>query len=429
MKKNVFFVLYNILGCIFLIAGFPFFLFFKKSRKGFFVRLSFYPQNWRKSLKNANVVWIHVASLGEINAIQNFIIELQKNYSQYKILISTITDAGYTKACKKFGDSAFVIYAPLDISFIVNRTLNFFNPKIILIAETELWPNMITEAKKKNINLCIINGRITDKSIKYYLQFNKFFDIVLNCIDKYCVQNEKEKNNFLKLGIEKNKIAICGQTKFDVEIDIPFSERQKIRQNLGLSKEDFLWVAGSTRPGEEEIIIEVFLEIKKIVSCKLIIAPRHINRTGEIIKIIDKKGINCKKLSAISYQPSAISQEPSIFILDLLGQLLSYYAIANVSFVGGTLQNYGGHNLIEPALLACPVIFGTYTSNVSDIAHILIESGGGKCVKNGFDIKQILIEYIANPIKAKTDGEKAYKAVNEKKGASKRTLNEIRSFM
>ncbi|MBI4652197.1 3-deoxy-D-manno-octulosonic acid transferase [Candidatus Desantisbacteria bacterium] len=428
MKKNVFIFFYNFIWFCLLILGLPVIFFFKKHRNGLFMRLGNYPLKWKEMVKGRNVIWIHAASLGEINSIKKIITELKKKYREYIFVISTLTEAGYNKAYQEYGSSNLVIYAPLDIFFIVQKSLSFFNPKILLIAETELWPEIIVEAHKKNIKICLINGRITDKSVKHYLLLKKFFNHILLSIDRFCVQSNQDKNNFLKLGADKEKIAVCGQTKFDIEIDIPIAERQMITHQLGLESSYFLLTAGSTRPGEEEILIDVFTEIKNIKTCKLILVPRHLARIPEIVRLVEQKGISYKKLSEIESQTSK-DYIADIFIVDFMGKLLSYYAIADVAFVGGTLMDFGGHNLIEPALLSQPVIFGPYIINTKEAADILIESGGGKCVKDKLSLKKVLLEYMENSEKKKLDGKAAYEAVIKNKGASTRTIEEINSLL
>ncbi len=416
----MFIILYNIIGCIILIIGFPFILLNKKFRTGLSFRVGIYPANWKNSISSTPIIWIHAASLGELNAIKKIINGIENEFKKHKIIISTMTGTGYEKAVEEYGNKHFVIYAPIDIFFIINKSLNFFNPEILLIAETEIWPNLIIEAKKRNTKICIINGRLTAKSKKYYSLFNGLFDYVFECIDKYCVQNENEKKNFLDIKVKENKIVVCGQTKFDIDITIPEPEKRDLINKLGIFFENFLLVAGSTRPGEEEIIIEAFLEIKKIKSIKLIIAPRHTERISEIIKIIEQKNLSFQKLS-----DNKINNSADIFILDFTGKLLLYYSMASIAFVGGTLQNYGGHNLIEPALLSKPVIFGSYLDNVKDIAELLIRNGGGKCVSDKETLKKIILEYLNDPKKIEIDGLKAYEAVKKERGASERTLKEI----
>lgn len=389
------------------------------------------PQNLRKKwikekfafyrneefLFQRKVIWIHAVSVGEVVAISSLIKSLIKDYD---ILLSTITDTGREIAFQKFKDLPVkIIYLPLDCPFAIKRTLNIFNPSALLIAETEIWPNLILNASKK-IPVFLINARVSDKSFGRYKKIKFFLKSILNCFSLITVQDEKYKERFIDLGVPENKIIVTGNTKFDIEI--PYVS--------------FLWensiprpviVAGSTHFPEEELIIETFLKIP--FSSSLLIVPRHPERFKEventINSIIDKRKIGFYKLSELPLEFKDFSK--IIILIDKMGILGSLYRIADIAIIGGSFISHGGQNPLEAIYWGKTVIFGPSMENFPFIREFL-EKGVCLQVKKE-QLKEILEDLIKNPDKRTELGKRAYEIFRQKTGATEKILNLLKIYL
>ncbi len=372
-------------------------------------------------ISQRKVVWIHAVSVGEVNAISSLIKRLSKNYD---ILLSTITDTGNQVASKKFKDLPVkVIYLPLDCPFAVKRTLNTFNPSILLIAETEIWPNLILTASKK-IPVLLINARISDKSFQRYKKVKFFLESVLQKFSLIAVQDEKYKERFKILGADEDKIVVTGNTKFDIEI-LPIS---------------FLWenlipkpviVAGSTHFPEEEMITSVFLKIP--TSGSLLVVPRHPQRFDEVEKTINnliakEKDVNFYRLSNLSESIKRCSHSKLIVLVDQMGILASLYRICDIAIIGGSFIPHGGQNPLEAIYWKKPVIFGPSMENFPFVKDFLAENACLQ-VKNKEELEDVLKDLVKNPEKRLEIGKKAYQIFKKKTGATERILELIGLYL
>ncbi|MEW6680711.1 MAG: glycosyltransferase N-terminal domain-containing protein [bacterium] len=346
-------------------------------------------------------IWIHCASVGEIAGIKPFIDELRKTRS-LSIIVSTITKTG-DQVARGFGEIA--IYLPIDFSFIIRSVLKRLSPKILIIQERELWPNLIREAKRQGIKIALINGRISEKSKKRYLAVSSLMKGVISCFDLFLMQTEDDKNRIKELGPENDKIFITGNTKFDwLYKDIP---------DIKLKFEDKnIIVFGSIREREEEIILKCAKRLVLEKKVSVVIAPRHIDRASIILK---NKGFI--RRSSASYVPSC-----SIVILDTIGELRSFYKKAKITFVGGSLFPYGCHNLIEPAILGKPVLFGRYPDNFKDCANSLKKDKGGFEISDEASLFSQISYLLENPDQLKKMGKNAKDVALNLIGASKRCI-------
>ncbi len=349
-------------------------------------------------------IWIHCASVGEIMGIKPFIDQLRN----IPVVVSTMTKAGYNLA-KEWNLS--VLYLPIDFSFIVNRVLKKISPSLLIISETELWPNLIKEAKKQEIKLVLINGRLTEKSKKRYLMFGSLMKKVVSSFDLVLAQTEQDAERLSQLGAKE--IIISGNTKFDWLNDdtplpsIKFDDKKII-------------VFGSIREKEEDIVLRLSRRLhEEINDLTTVIAPRHLKR----VSIILKKEPNMIRRSLTSSVPSR-----SILLLDTIGELKSFYKIASIAFVGGSLFPYGCHNLVEPAVFGVPVLFGKYTSNFSDFAEKLNDNGGFMVSDEKMLYEKILYLIKNEDIKRKI-GEKAKNTAQSLMGASKINVHYIMKLL
>jgi len=419
------FILYDLIFLVISIVYLPIYLLRGKFQRGFMARLGILP----KDLELNNPIWIHAVSVGEAQAVRVLVEGLRKAYPAQKFVISTVTATG-NKIAKTFAkDGDLVTYLPLDFSFIVRKTINKIKPKIFILAETEIWPNLISYLYKKNIPTAVVNGRISGRSFKGY-RFIKFLaQPILTKIRLFCVQTERDAERLRSLGVAADKIKVTGNMKFDITIDTQ-KDYSAYRLKLGLLPDEKLLVAGSTHPQEEEIILGVYQELcVTYPDLKLLIAPRHPERSADIAALIEKFGFSPVRLSSLNSRTQRTqSNSRTIFILDSIGELLNYYAIAEVIFVGGSLVKKGGHNILEPAALGKPVLFGPQMFNFWDIAELFLSAQAALVVSGPEELKTKISDLLSDPSLIAQLGKRAREVVFRNQGASPRNLEFLSFF-
>lgn len=380
-------MIYNFLRVIIYIILFFVCIFDRKKRE--FIKKRF-SQNFEFLKSDNKYYWIHCSSVGEVNLTDSLVKKILEKKDE-EILISTFTDTGYETAIKKYSvnNRVKVIYFPLDDYFIINKILKTINLKGLILIETEIWPNLINLAYKKG-KIFSVNGRISDKSYKKYLKIKGILKSLLtNKIEKYYVQTEIDKERFESLGATPEKVIVTGNLKFDIELqNYSFDEKEQLKKVI-LAKDKKIFVAGSTRTGEDEIIIEA---LKKLEDYLLVLVPRHLDRIPKLESTITNMGINYKKFSELEEQTNIEEHDYKILIVDKMGVLRKFYSIADISFVGGTLVNIGGHSLLEPLFYRKTPIFGEYLQNVKDIAKEILRREIGYEVKNSDEIYEIILK-------------------------------------
>ena len=316
-------------------------------------RLGFYKQN-----KIQNSIWFHAVSLGEVIASEKIIKKLLESND---IVLSVTTPTGLRQAKKIYKDKISIIYAPWDFWFFISGVFRSYKPKALIIFETEIWPSMISYSRNKNIPVILCNGRLSDNSLKNYMIFKNFFKKILNKFELIFVQTKNHKENFKSLIGSDEIIEICGSVKFDIDTK---EEPQNHVSNYSF------FLASSTHPGEDEIILNAFTKLKESFGdLKLIIVPRHPERANSIKSLYSNQNVKAKILS----DTDQINGEDEIVIFNAIGHLNKLYSIANLAFVGGSMfKETGGHNIIEPAANMCPFIFGPYIYNFEDISQMFL---------------------------------------------------------
>ena len=351
-------------------------------------------------------------------AVRGLVEELRKIFPEKQFVISTVTATGnkIARGIAKSGD--FVTYLPLDFSFIVKSVLKRVNPSVFIIAETEIWPNLIRSLHKRNIPIVTVNGRISDSSFKGYSLIKFLIKNIFRKITLFCVQTERDKERLLRLGVSLERIQVSGNMKFDLR---EFSkEATDYRKFLCLKPEEKLLVAGSTHTGEEEMMLGVYRDLlEEFPNLRLLLGPRHPERDHYIEKIIFRHDLHPVLVSGLGLCPNPYNAK-DVFILNTVGQLLSFYSIAEVVFVGGSLVKKGGHNILEPAFLEKPVLFGPYMSNFRDIAELFIKSGTGIMVRSQEELKNKIAELLRHPDEAARLGKSALALIVRNQGATKR---------
>jgi len=371
------FILYDLIFLVFTLACLPVYLFKGKFHRGFLARLGALPDN----LALERPIWVHAVSMGEVKSIAGLIEELRKIYPAKKFVISTVTPTGNKIALdlKKPGD--LVTYLPLDFSFIVGRVINRVNPSLFIIAETEIWPNLLTSLYKKGIPIVTVNARISDASFRGYFAIKLLIKPILDKISLFCSQTEADAARLRKLGVAPSRIKVTGNMKFD-QLTAPL-QAAGYREKLSLGLDGKLFIAGSTHQGEEEIILSTYKSLlNNFPTLKLLIAPRHPERADALASLIKGSGFEPAKISVLGPRTREPVNPRTVFILDTVGELANFYTAADVVFVGGSLIKRGGHNILEPASLGKPVIFGPHMFNFRDIAEMFLKNNAALMAKD-----------------------------------------------
>lgn len=418
-------LLYDFLFFCLLLFFVPVYLCKGKLHHSIFQRLNPLP----KVLLPITPIWLHAVSVGEVNAIRALLPLLRKNYPGKEIVISTVTPTGQQVAKGLRQDADLVTYLPLDFSFLVKPCLDQARPSLFIIVETEIWPNLIYYLAKNKIPIALVNARISDKSFQGYRIFKFFFAPVLRRIDLICCQSTCDAEKLIALGAGEDKIKITGNMKFDsIDYGDYKNDYSDYRLKLSLRAEEKLLVAGSTHPGEEEIIIAAYRELLPAnPNLRLLIAPRHPQRAKEVARLVEKFSFPYTFISNLfALTPIAHGLRPNtIFILDTIGELVAYYAAAAIVFVGGSLINKGGQNILEPAIFSRPIIFGPHMHNFRATAELFLKENCAIMVYNKEDFRQAIEKLLADPEGAAELGRRAKDLVEKNKGAAGRTMEQI----
>lgn len=394
-----------------------------KVRRGIRERLGFFHKQRFAGFEGKKVFWIHAVSVGETRAAIPLIKVLRKNYPEAILLVSNVTETGHAIAqgVKEVDDTLFF---PLDTSWVVKRVLQRIQPDHVLIVETELWPNFIRQCHRQSIPIQLVNGRISDRSFPRYLRVKKILQPVLEQLCNFCMQSETDGQRIVELGAPADRITVTGNLKFDMESTLPPDlSSQQLRQQFSLPLQTRIWVAGSTHSGEEEQIIEVHQRLlKHHPDLILILVPRHPGRCKSVGELLTQASLSWRLRSQQQEQPL----EPGgVLLVDTIGEMLKFYHMSELVFVGGSLVPTGGHNILEASLLKKAVVFGSHMHNFREIA-VLIEKAQGEGRIHNVDELYLLVNSLLNtPEKCRTMGEQGWSLLQRNAGASNKTLSEI----
>jgi 3-deoxy-D-manno-octulosonic-acid transferase len=330
------------------------------------------------SKRQPSRIWMHAASVGEVRVIGHLIEFLLKREVSISIHITTMTKAGFNTALKMYRSANVSLsYFPFDAVTAVRKTLDTVQPELIAVAETEIWPAFVCEASARKIPIILVNARMTAKAYRRYRWFRPALKSILNRYDRFFFKTEDDSQRYYRLGLEADRGVLAGDMKFDAPLVEKTTERvRQYRGAAGVAEKTFLFVAGSTRPGEEAIIANAYNELEReYTNLTVVIAPRHTDRVGEIETLLAQKGID---FAFYGRNPDG----KSVIIVDRLGRLNNLYLAADLAFVGGTLVDIGGHNILEPVWAQCPVLFGPSLFNVRDAADYILKNNYGALVRS-----------------------------------------------
>ncbi|MEA3402015.1 MAG: 3-deoxy-D-manno-octulosonic acid transferase [Armatimonadota bacterium] len=331
------------------------------------------------------VVWVHAVSAGEVAAVVPVIQEIRVADPMAGVALSTITETGREMARKRHVDPDALFYFPFDLPVIVNRVLDAVRPDVMVLVETEIWPNMLQAAASRGVRVIIVNGRVSDHSYARARRLRPLFAWMLSNVEAICAQSQEDADRFIALGADPGRVVVTGNSKFDEQFPtVSEAEANKFRQDFGFGRDDPVLLAASTHEGEEEIALQAFTQLKVThPDLQLVIAPRHPERGGRVEELVHDHGYaayrRSRALDAGGTDPLAPEggAQVRVAILDTMGELARVYAIAAVTFVGKSLAVGGGHNVLQPVALGKPALFGPHMENFRDIAAICLREGVG----------------------------------------------------
>ena len=377
------------------------------------------------------VIWVHAVSLGEVVAVTPLVKELHRRYPNHRFIVSTVTDTGREAVEQRLAGLAEHLYAPLDFPWVVSRLVSRMRPVLYLFIETELWPNLLRTLHRHEIPAVMVNGRLSSRSFarQQWAPVRSFYQTMLETLSLCLMQSDRDVDRIVALGAEASRVRRTGNIKFDQPIPV-ITGGGMTRASLGLQPTDRLFVAGSTHPGEEETLVECYRAlVAEWPSAVLLLAPRHIERVESVEAMIRARGLAVQRRSTIGRAGAVQPIGPRVLLLDSRGELPAIYREAVVAFVGGTLVPVGGHNLLEPAQWAKPVLFGPHTDHCAEIADLLIRGGGGHRVSQAEDLTRQLLTLFSDDEERERMGRLACQVVEENQGALQQTLEAIERLL
>jgi len=362
--------------------------------------------------------------VGEVVAVSGLIERLRRSFPQCRVVVSTTTQTGQKLARSRFGDDT-VFYFPLDFSFAVQPYLRQLRPQLIVIAETEFWPNFLRLAHKNGARVAVVNARISDRSWPGYRRWRRFLTPVLRHVDLFLAQTEEDGKRLADIGTPPERIQVSGNLKFDVAAPAPPPIVASLRAMLQQVGAGPVIVCGSTVDGEEPLLLQAFANVlASHARAVMILAPRHPERFGEVAQLLEQLGIRWWKRSLWSGDPLV----GGVLLVDTIGELAALYALGHVAFVGGSLVPRGGHNIIEAAQHGVPIIVGNHTENFRDIVA-LFQSRDAVRVVGPAEFPLVLLDLLSNETERQALGRRGAEALRSQTGATRRTLEALEKLL
>lgn len=384
-------------------------------------RFAFYP----KSKPLQNTLWIHAVSVGEAEAAFPLIKRLQKQYPQQLFLVTCTTPTGSSRIQAVLGTSVTHVYLPYDLPDAVQRFLNHYNPRLAIIMETEIWPNLFHHCQRRNIPVTIVNARLSERSQRGYERLQPLTRTVLNTVSRVVAQTPADAQRYIALGANRERVSVTGNLKFDLTLpDDLDKQAELIRHECFRSRP--LWIVASTHEGEDEKILSVLTQVQAAIpDILLAIAPRHPERFSIVADLCKDQGFS----TVLRSQDTACQMDTDVFILDTLGELKLFYAAADVAFVGGSLVPTGGHNVLEAAALGLPILSGPHTFNFKDIIKSLHQASGLIIVEDQSQLTAQVIRLMQNQAARQSLGQAAQHFVECNRGALKQVCSRLTHYL
>jgi len=371
-------------------------------------------------------VWLHAVSVGEVNLLEPLLKRIAQQHPDWQCVISTTTRTGYELACRKYANYT-VFYCPLDFSWAVTRALQRIQPDLLVLAELELWPNLIREAQRRGTRVAIVNGRLSEKSFRGYSRVVRWIRPLLGQIDWIAAQTDDYAIRFRTLGAPAERIAVTGSMKFDGASSTRDNPRTRsLAAWAAIEPDDVVFLAGSTQHPEEQLALQTYRQLQACwPRLRLVLAPRHAERFEEVAQLLAQSGLPWTRRSQL--RPGQRAER--VLLVDTIGELGAWWGVAQIGFVGGSLGKRGGQNMIEPAAYGTAVSFGPNTRNFRDVVSLLLQAEAAQVVHSGPELTAFVENCLSDPESARQMGTRAQQLVRKQVGAADRTLLGLEKLM
>ena len=359
------------------------------------------------------VIWIHAVSVGEVQAAAPVVRALLKRHPDYSLLVTTVTPTGSARVTALFGEEVAHVYAPYDLPGAVARFFERVQPQLAIVMETELWPNLFHHCRQRAVPLLLVNARLSARSVAGYSRVRSLAAETLAAVTAIAAQSEADAGRFERIGARAATITVTGNLKFEQRIPSSLLERAEVlRRDWGVSRP--VWIASSTHEGEDELLLDVYQQLRKQFSdCLLVLVPRHPERFESVAASCRERGYN----TVLRTEHAACNAETRIYVGDTMGELPLLYAASDVAFVGGSLAASGGHNPLEPAALGIPVVTGPHVSNFTEIYGLLVDAGAAERVADTDELLQVVSRWLGDANERHRVGQLGREVVEKNRGA------------
>jgi len=421
------YVLYSTLLGAALILSLPYWIYqmlrHGKYGPGFLQRLGRVPLHLSRT--GEPTIWIHAVSVGEVLAVSGLVDQLRVRLPGFRIVVSTTTDTGQKLARDRFG-AKNVFYFPIDLGFAIRPYLDALRPQLIVIAETEFWPNFLRLAKRAGAHIVVVNARISDRSWRGYRRLHWWLPKVIQNVDLFLAQTQEDSRRLIDIGAPGSRVAVTGNLKFDLQLTQPPPVMANLRDSFRATGASPILVFGSTADDEEErMLLQAFQSIlASHPHATMILAPRHPERFAAVATLLESLGIHFLRRSLWGGEPLA----GGVLLLDTIGELSAIYGLADIAFVGGSLVPKGGHNIIEPARHGVAIVVGNHTENFRDIIG-LFQSRDALRVVGPAELPLVLMELISNEAERRALGQRAAETLRSQSGASEKTVAALENLL
>jgi 3-deoxy-D-manno-octulosonic-acid transferase len=420
------YLLYSLFYALALILSLPYWLVGMlrdgKYRAGLKERLGFVPQRLKLPDENEKSIWIHAVSVGEVLAITSLLAALQAETSGMRVFVSTTTLTGQKLARDRFGESN-VFYLPLDLPYPVNAFMRVIRPAMLVMAETEFWPNLLRLAKESGAHVAVVNARISDRSLPGYKRFRFLLHRALQHVDMFLAQTQTDSERLITIGAAPERVCVAGNLKFDIKATAESGLSRALRHVL--APEQRVVIFGSTVEGEEALLIRCFkVVLRDFPQALIILAPRHPERFDAIAELLRTSGVSFWRRSAWNSAPLA----GGVLLLDTIGELASVYSLADIAVVGGSFVPRGGHNILEPAQFAKPIIIGPNYQNFRDIVLAFLAHDALRVVQAA-QLPETVLQLLQSPHESERLGSRAWHVIQGGRGSTQRTAQTLRELL
>lgn len=423
--------IYNILLIIYWIGLIPVILYRLMFEEGFYERIKqsagYMPESLMKKIERRRAIWLHAASVGEIVATSPIVKDIKKKFPDAVVVVSVVTATGHAMAHRIIPEAEGIIFFPLDLPFLTRRILHIIKPITILLVETEIWPNFLRIAESEHIPVMMVNGRISDRSMRRYMFIKSFTREMLASIRYFCMQSKLDGEYIEVLGAKKDRITVTGNTKYDqTYASVTEEDKIALQDEFGFGRNHPIIVAGSTHKGEEEAIFNAFQAILKEYPCaRLLIAPREIMRGNDVKSLSERMGLRAICRSTMK---EPVHEGTPVIVLDTIGELGRLYSLGDIIFVGGSLVKTGGHNILEPAAHGKPILVGPYMFNFKEIYALLSSRDACLMVRDADELTKTMLRLCHDKELRERMSANCLALVHENRGATQRNTEELRKL-